>query len=747
MKFIAPPALLCLTLCVVCALPTLGRAAELKAAVLDLGNRAAPKLNDDAARFLTDIIREVVRDGMPSNLVDLMTRENLNVLLAAQNISLEQCYARSQCEVELGKNLGADWVVSGEVLLYDDVLKVVLKLHKTGSGTLLGTWSGEGDNLKGLERAVRQRADDVREALRRDLYARTVEVLEETSGFISLDTPVDNVALYSEDQSSPRGIFNPSKNIRTLKLPPGKHDLRFELPGHEPCLHPGVTITKGLTVAVSCTFLPVRGVKPSTTAVLYLRSEPDGARIFLGEDENDTGQATPATLKNLPLQGSLVLTLKKRFYKTKRLTVPLTTGVLKPPMVSLEADFATLDLVSEPSGATVLLDRIPIGTTPTKVARLDAGVHTLHFVLDNYHTEEQTLDLRAGDNIKRMVELRPAFGSLQVKVSPSDAKIFFDDKEVGTGSVELPIVPSGVHSLRVHRQLYLPLVEELELVDGQTIRREHNLEPNFGTLKIGASTLQVDKLLVNGEDWVIAPSYELEVGSYSVVLYPEDARYQPFSTNLELEAREVMELRPVFAPRLGSLLVLSTPAEAQLSLDGTPIGETPHEQAEVLVGKHSLELSKYLYVPVTKDFEIEEGKTLTLELELLERDLVAEAYRRHVLFATVSGYTSLLLAAGSGFFAALALREGWRKDDAFEDYTTALDPAEVTAAAERVEDHRTRANRWWSAAATGGVLTLGAGLFAGYHGYQAFIANEQLQQRRYSLQFLPPGGLALTGVW
>jgi hypothetical protein len=116
--------------------------------VLELHN----KLEGDARRavdaaYIADRIRAEVLDQRLG--VQVMTRENMLVLLQSQGKSLAEC--EGECEVDTGRRLGADYVISGDLLRVGSSLKVSLKLHDTHGGTLLGAVAGSGVDVEALD--------------------------------------------------------------------------------------------------------------------------------------------------------------------------------------------------------------------------------------------------------------------------------------------------------------------------------------------------------------------------------------------------------------------------------------------------------------------------------------------------------------------------------------------------------------------------------------------------------------------
>jgi len=90
-----------------------------------------------------------------------MTRENLGVPLQASGKDLNDC--EGECEVDTGRRIGADAVISGEVLKYSAHCKLSLRLHETKSGRSVAATVASGATLEALDADLQLRAADVRE--------------------------------------------------------------------------------------------------------------------------------------------------------------------------------------------------------------------------------------------------------------------------------------------------------------------------------------------------------------------------------------------------------------------------------------------------------------------------------------------------------------------------------------------------------------------------------------------------------
>lgn len=119
-----------------------------RVAVLEFHDRAG--LRPDEAAYVTDLVRDAAL-RLPDGGFFVMTRENILELLPP-DADLASC--EGACEVETGRNIGADFVVTGEIIRFGDSLRVSMKLHDTRSARLVSSVKASADALEGLEPEV-----------------------------------------------------------------------------------------------------------------------------------------------------------------------------------------------------------------------------------------------------------------------------------------------------------------------------------------------------------------------------------------------------------------------------------------------------------------------------------------------------------------------------------------------------------------------------------------------------------------
>ncbi len=117
-------------------------------AVLEFENQVpAPDSSSVDRVYFSDQVRGALSNALPSAVI--MTRENTLQLLSASGKRLEDC--AGECEVETGRMLGADYVVSGRLTKVGTRYKLTLRLRATAQGTLVSTAAASVETMNQLD--------------------------------------------------------------------------------------------------------------------------------------------------------------------------------------------------------------------------------------------------------------------------------------------------------------------------------------------------------------------------------------------------------------------------------------------------------------------------------------------------------------------------------------------------------------------------------------------------------------------
>lgn len=200
---------------------------------------------------------------------------------------------------------------------------------------------------------------------------------------------------------------------------------------------------------------------------------------------------------------------------------------------------------------------------------------------------------------------------LIINTKPKNATVYVDGTMQtltdGSVSVRLPI---GQHSFRVEAAGYhtkegtvqlqeAKKVETIELVSAQATVKV--------TSATAGATLYVNDVLKGSLPW----NGQFNEGNYLFEARKEGYRSQRVNVTLKEDEQRTVEI-PTLQPIYGVLSVNYQPVGASIVVDGKKLGETPEDFRNILVGSHTVEISKSGYSSEKKTINIAEGKTLSL---------------------------------------------------------------------------------------------------------------------------------------
>jgi hypothetical protein len=147
---------------------------------------------------------------------------------------------------------------------------------------------------------------------------------------------------------------------------------------------------------------------------------------------------------------------------------------------------------STPAGARVFVDGRERGETPATIRDLAPGTHQVRITRDGYATEERRLAItsaRPGPTLSVVLKrTAPApspaasaaagtsVGTLTVLSRPDGARVYLDDRLVGTTPLTLPQVGAGQHAVRLEREGYRSWSSSIRVAGGQRERVAASLE-------------------------------------------------------------------------------------------------------------------------------------------------------------------------------------------------------------------------------------------------------------------------------
>jgi hypothetical protein len=110
-------------------------------------------------RYLTNYLRKIATDELPTAGYSVLTRDNIMALLPPDKPAAE-CF-EGQCLVDIGRNIGANYAVQGTVSRFGSQLTLTIEAYETMSGKLLKSAIMESPTVDAFLGAMREQAAPV----------------------------------------------------------------------------------------------------------------------------------------------------------------------------------------------------------------------------------------------------------------------------------------------------------------------------------------------------------------------------------------------------------------------------------------------------------------------------------------------------------------------------------------------------------------------------------------------------------
>lgn len=139
----------------------------------------------------------------------------------------------------------------------------------------------------------------------------------------------------------------------------------------------------------------------------------------------------------------------------------------------------SIDVLSEPTGASIFLNGRLVGATPLKLPMLQPGSYSLR--LERHGCEPRSMALLVSHEAQVVrAELPPQpTGSLDVAVEPHGAEVLLNGELVGVTPLKLDAVPIGIHEMTIRKTNYRPYTQIVRIDTGRNTRfadtKDHRL--------------------------------------------------------------------------------------------------------------------------------------------------------------------------------------------------------------------------------------------------------------------------------
>ena len=270
-----------------------------------------------------------------------------------------------------------------------------------------------------------------------------------------------------------------------------------------------------------------------------------------------------------------------------------------------------------PKNANVIINQKSHTTDAEGVVEilLNNGTYNYQVSSAGYHTKKGIVTIN-GAKVTEKVTLDRAHGWVEIDATTAlrGASVYIDDNLIGKVPIKSGNLASGEHKIRISKELYLPFEDTITIKDNETLKYSPSLSADFATVTL--TTANGAEIYVNNKyrgttSW----TGDLQTGLYIFEARKEGHR----STTLSMEIGAKPQKQGITldepTPITGYLNLTTTPTMATVRIDGKDAGNSPI-MMEMLIGTHTLAISKYKHKVIAQEFTIKEGETTTLSFAL-----------------------------------------------------------------------------------------------------------------------------------
>jgi len=153
-----------------------------------------------------------------------------------------------------------------------------------------------------------------------------------------------------------------------------------------------------------------------------------------------------------------------------------------------------LSIDSNPKGAQIAIDGKNAASTPSNIASLLPGHHTITISKPGYATETRAIDVTSGSKSVISVQLAPTTATVAANTDPAGATVWVDGRDTGrTTPVQISVDKPGNHTFVFKKQGYLDETASANVQIGQTLQLAPTLRPLGVTdeIKVGGKFKKV----------------------------------------------------------------------------------------------------------------------------------------------------------------------------------------------------------------------------------------------------------------
>ncbi len=350
---------------------------------------------------------------------------------------------------------------------------------------------------------------------------------------------------------------------------------------------------------------------PSTGRLVL--SDPPFAQVI--KDGRVLG-LTPLLVPADTMPGDFNLALTN--YEKKPITLAAVTGLLADQFALKELPLVgALRVVSEPDGATVLLDGKQIGKTPLIHPNVQPGKYTVSVRLAGWENAEREIEVARAQAAEAAFTLERQMRGVRVVSQPKGAQVTWDGQDLGKAPAAIARTPVGAHTVKLSLTGYDEVERQVEIqAGGKPAELTFPMVKLVGKLRVTSEPAGA-QITVAGKARGVAPVelVDLTPGEYQIAATL--AGYREAKQAAIVKVRETAHVKVVMARRVGVIHIKTVPAGAKITLNGQDRGTTPATLEDIPAGDHNLKLESPNLRPWEAKVTVKDEQTTQVQVGLL----------------------------------------------------------------------------------------------------------------------------------
>ena len=259
-------------------------------------------------------------------------------------------------------------------------------------------------------------------------------------------------------------------------LTPGRHHVKFRLPGYEEA-NRFINTTEGVFVEKNEVLVEEKGL-------LLIKTDPTDCDIAV--DGVSVGRS-PRLLTHLSSKDVHTVRLRKAGYQDQTITVKFDGRKPQVREEKLVLASGRLEISTEPAGAEITVNGIVRGKSPITVTDVPKGRATVKFKMEGFADEIRELAVNAGDVQHLAIALVGLPGTLHLASVPEGARFYVNEEARGKGPLTIPSLKPGSYVVRAELEGFGTMTKTILLENGTSASEEFRLSNTMGRLEVKSS--------------------------------------------------------------------------------------------------------------------------------------------------------------------------------------------------------------------------------------------------------------------